>query len=447
MRLMPASGSFTTGARELAKRCSIENKVDPSFQKIQERFLRDHGELPVDLLRFIQGEARWDLRLTAWLLWLATHGSKFWKQYIQSLPKEHEMTCLLNYSPEEQPQLQWLASEAAAQHTWAQDSHTSIFSSQTGLLRSLQLANTLQDTLWAMSLVRSRTFSEAVQSTDLALMVPTADLANHSFQQNSVYALRATQGTFELKSCQPIKEGQAVCISYGADKTNAELMRDYGFFVPGNPNDRLDLAVSSWQQHAPVVAKPAQLLFKALNGSPAPLTEEQRPRLLAGPFLKAVGLAGKVQANKLLIAGLSRKETSAACAEDADLSRKLAAVLSLPVCKSASVVDGSRTTSSFWPPKSFTDSGEPALRTTLTSRERAQQRQAVDMLQKHCKSLQAWGTGPESDDSFADSSAGTPRQRQALRARTDHNCLIQAAHSVLETYKQSMNQNVVLSRS
>lgn len=60
---------------------------------------------------------------------------------------------------------------------------------------------------------------------------------------------------------------------------------------------------------------------------------------------------------QLLIAGLSRKETSAACAEDADLSRKLAAVLSLPVCKSASVVDGSRTTSSFWPPKSFTDSG------------------------------------------------------------------------------------------
>lgn len=142
--------------------------------------------------------------------------------------------------------------------------------------------------------------SVQVQNTDLALMVPTADLANHSFQQNSVYALRASQGTFELKSCQPIKQGQAVCISYGADKTNAELMRDYGFFVPGNPNDRLDFTVSSWQQHAPVVAKPAQLLFKALNGSPAPLTEEQRPRLLAGPFLKAVGLAGTVEANKVM---------------------------------------------------------------------------------------------------------------------------------------------------
>lgn len=149
-----------------------------------------------------------------------------------------------------------------------------------------------------------------VHNTDLALMVPTADLANHSFQYNSVYALRASQGSFELKSCRAIKQGEAVCISYGADKTNAELMRDYGFFVPGNLNDRLDFAVSSWQQHAPVVAKPAQLLFKALNGSPAPLTEEQRPRLLAGPFLKAIGLTGKAQASKVLLLATSDNVTS-----------------------------------------------------------------------------------------------------------------------------------------
>lgn len=130
-------------------------------------------------------------------------------------------------------------------------------------------------------------------------MVPTADLANHSFQHNSVYAFRASQGFFELKSSHAIKEGEAVCISYGQDKTNAELMRDYGFFVPGNPHDRLDFAVSSWQQHSPVIAKPAQLLFKALNGGAAPLTEEEQPQLLAGPFLRAVGLTGKVKAGKV----------------------------------------------------------------------------------------------------------------------------------------------------
>lgn len=83
------------------------------------------------------------------------------------------MTCLLNYSPEEQPELQWLASEAAAQHTWAQDSHASLFSSQTGLLEGLQLADSLQDTLWAMSLVRSRTFSEAVSFSRFVSYITT----------------------------------------------------------------------------------------------------------------------------------------------------------------------------------------------------------------------------------------------------------------------------------
>ena len=78
--------------------------------------------------------------------------------------QEAEMTCLLNYTPEEQSELQWLANEAAVQHSWAEDSHESVFSSQTGHLKALQLADRLQDTLWAMSLVRSRTFSDTVNS-------------------------------------------------------------------------------------------------------------------------------------------------------------------------------------------------------------------------------------------------------------------------------------------
>ncbi len=71
-----------------------------------------------------------------------------------------------------------------------------------------------------------------VYDTELALMVPTADLANHSFQYNTTYALRESKGSFELNSCRPINEGDAICISYGADKTNAELMRDYGALQP-----------------------------------------------------------------------------------------------------------------------------------------------------------------------------------------------------------------------
>ncbi len=72
--------------------------------------------------------------------------------------------------------------------------------------------------------------STQVHDTEVALMVPTADLANHSFQYNSTYALRTAQGAFQLNSCRPLNAGDAICISYGSDKTNAELMRDYGEF-------------------------------------------------------------------------------------------------------------------------------------------------------------------------------------------------------------------------
>lgn len=88
--------------------------------------------------------------------------------------------------------------------------------------------------------------------------------------------------------------------------------------------------------------------------------------------------------------------------------------------------------------------GEPALKTTLSSREKAQQRQAVDLLQQHCQSLQAWGTSLEVDLDLPGSTTLTPRQRQALGARTDHKRLIQAAHSVLDMYKTHMNNSVVL---
>ena len=104
-----------------------------------------------------------------------------------------------------------------------------------------------------------------VFNTDLVLMVPTADLVNHSFQRNAMYALQAPQGFFKLKSRCEIKKGEAVSVSYGQDKTNAELMSGYGFIVPGNPQDRLDFTAT---------AKPAELLFKASN---ALLTEEEGP--------------------------------------------------------------------------------------------------------------------------------------------------------------------------
>lgn len=92
-----------------------------------------------------------------------------------------------------------------------------------------------------------------------------------------------------------------------------------------------------------------------MHAAPATVSREEQPQLLTGPLLAALGLEGKVEPGKLNPAGMSGPETEAACQTDAALSRKLAAVLSLPVKDSdqAAQTGGN----SFWPPKAWTDSG------------------------------------------------------------------------------------------
>jgi hypothetical protein len=45
--------------------------------------------------------------------------------------------------------------------------------------------------------------------------------------------------SFQLRSLQPLGAGEEVTISYGREKPNCDLLRDYGFTLPGNPHDRL----------------------------------------------------------------------------------------------------------------------------------------------------------------------------------------------------------------
>ena len=72
------------------------------------------------------------------------------------------MTCLLNYTPDEQPELQWLAARAGAEHRQAQHFHNTVFSSTSGCLKAWKLADKLQDTLWALSVVYSRGLTDQV---------------------------------------------------------------------------------------------------------------------------------------------------------------------------------------------------------------------------------------------------------------------------------------------
>ena len=62
-------------------------------------------------------------------------------------------------------------SEAQAQREWVEYLHDHFFSAKTGELRSLGLTQRAEDTFWAASMVRSRTFSDEVQGEGITLMV------------------------------------------------------------------------------------------------------------------------------------------------------------------------------------------------------------------------------------------------------------------------------------
>lgn len=58
------------------------------------------------LVTFFAGETRWDIRMAAWLLYLKQHPGPLWASYMQHLPREQDMCCLLNYSRDEIHELQ-----------------------------------------------------------------------------------------------------------------------------------------------------------------------------------------------------------------------------------------------------------------------------------------------------------------------------------------------------
>lgn len=78
--------------------------------------------------------------------------------------------------------------------------HDSLFSSSTGELRALDLSPSFSDTLWAACMVNSRCFSDNAGRELLSLMVPLADMANHSNEPNAAYRLHPSTQTFAVTS-------------------------------------------------------------------------------------------------------------------------------------------------------------------------------------------------------------------------------------------------------
>lgn len=263
-------------------------------------------ELPPLLANYLRSRrGDWFRRLVAWLLWLKQNNtSPVWDMYLQLLPNEAEMSSLMNYTPEERAELQLphLIALAEKEREGIEGLHASLFSSTTGQLKALDLAPNVSDTLWAASMVNSRCFSDAAGRELLSLMVPLADMANHSIEPNAGYRLDPGAGTFSVTSTKAIPAGSEVLISYLGEKpakSSAELMKDYGFVLPGNTNDTLSFTAAGQEQQQ--LLRPLELLeasaaaVTAAEGSHEAATQKRRTQAVIKSLQPYVAQTGGLQ--------------------------------------------------------------------------------------------------------------------------------------------------------
>ncbi len=92
---------------------------------------------------------------------------------------------------------------------------------------------------WALAVVTSRAFRTQGPSNP-ASMLPLIDMCNHSFAPNCAIAPMRAGGAAHLVAARNISAGEPLLLSYG-NLENDFLLMDYGFVVPGNPYDRVQL--------------------------------------------------------------------------------------------------------------------------------------------------------------------------------------------------------------
>jgi hypothetical protein len=84
---------------------SMLSNITHTGEQHQRIHQQHHGNLPAELQAFLIGDARWDARLCAWLLYIMRHksdGGGLWTAFVSSLPPPEALTLLMCYRPMDQ---------------------------------------------------------------------------------------------------------------------------------------------------------------------------------------------------------------------------------------------------------------------------------------------------------------------------------------------------------
>ncbi|XP_062078182.1 protein PLASTID TRANSCRIPTIONALLY ACTIVE 14 isoform X2 [Humulus lupulus] len=197
-----------------------------------------------DIINSTDPETDWDLRLACLLLYAFDREDNFWQLYSDFLPGTDECTSLLLASEEELLELQdaVLASTIREQQQralefWEKNWHNGV------PLKIKRLAREPERFIWAVSIAQSRCINMQMRIgalvQDANMLIPYADMLNHSFQPNCFFHWRFKDRMLEvmINAGQRIRKGDEMTVNYMSRQMNNKFMQRYGFSSPVNPWD------------------------------------------------------------------------------------------------------------------------------------------------------------------------------------------------------------------
>ncbi|XP_078428670.1 plastid transcriptionally active 14 [Wolffia australiana] len=199
-----------------------------------------------DIINSTNPEANWDLRLACLFLFALDLEGNFWQLYGDFLPSPDECTSMLLASKDELSELQDenLASRIRALQRrgiefWERHWHSA------APLKIRRLAQESERFMWALSVVQTRSLNMKIRLgalvQDANMLVPYADMLNHSFQPNCFLHWRFKDRMVEvlINAGQRIRKGDEMTIGYMSGKKNDVFMERYGFSSSLNPWDSI----------------------------------------------------------------------------------------------------------------------------------------------------------------------------------------------------------------
>ncbi|KAL3616641.1 Protein PLASTID TRANSCRIPTIONALLY ACTIVE 14 [Castilleja foliolosa] len=197
-----------------------------------------------DIINSTNPETDWDLRMACLLLYAFDCNDNFWQLYGDFLPGADECTSFLLATEEDLLELQdkELASRIREQQQralefWEKNWHSNV------PLKVKRLAREPERFIWALSMAQSRCMGMQIRIGALVqesnMLVPYADMLNHSFQPNCFFHWRFKDRMLEvmINAGQRIRRGDEMTVNYMNGQMNNFFMQRYGFSSPVNPWD------------------------------------------------------------------------------------------------------------------------------------------------------------------------------------------------------------------